>query len=90
MALRCVTIIGTLISHPCGQLASAMCGQCNKPVCPRHLSAQKPGVCVTCSAEHLAPEAPMAVAMEEMLVFTGEEVEAFEHRRDTSLHTYDS
>jgi hypothetical protein len=85
-----MTIIGTLISHPCGLPAAAICTQCGQGACPRHLSGQKAGLCVTCSGEHQAPAAPIAVAMEEMLAFTPEELEAFEQRRDTSLHTYDS
>lgn len=85
-----MTIIGTLVSHPCGQLASAICTQCSQPVCPRHLSAQKAGLCVSCSGEHQAPSTPMAVTIEEMLAFTETELAAFEQRRDTSLHTYDS
>lgn len=85
-----MTIIGTLVSHPCGQLASAICTQCSQPVCPSHLSAQKAGLCVSCSGEHKAPDKAMAVTIEEMLAFTETELAAFEQRRDTSLHTYDS
>ncbi|HWN67840.1 MAG TPA: hypothetical protein VNM90_09375 [Haliangium sp.] len=90
MASRCVTIIGTLVSHPCGQLASAICTQCSQPTCPRHLSGQKAGVCVTCSGEHVPAGTAMAVTFEEMLAFTDTELAAFEQRRETSLHTYDS
>jgi hypothetical protein len=90
MASRCMTIIGTLVSHPCGQLAAAICTQCSQPACPRHLSAQKAGLCVSCSSEHVPSSAPMAVTIEEMLAFTETELAAFEQRRDTSLHTYDS
>lgn len=85
-----MTIIGTLVSHPCGQLASAICTQCSRPVCPRHLSAQKAGACVTCSGEHVPSDVPMAVTIEEMLAFNETELAAFEQRRETSLHTYDS
>jgi hypothetical protein len=85
-----MTIIGTLVSHPCGQLASAICTQCSQPACPRHISAQRPGVCVSCSSEHVPTGAPMAVTMEEMLAFTDTELAAFDQRRDTTLHTYDS
>lgn len=85
-----MTIIGTLVSHPCGQLASAICTQCSQPVCPRHLSPQKAGVCVTCAGEHQHAGTAMAVTIEEMLAFNESELAAFEQRRDTSLHTYDS
>jgi hypothetical protein len=85
-----MTIIGTLVSHPCGQLASAFCTQCSQPACPRHISGQKAGTCVTCAGEHVASAAAMAVTIEEMLAFTETELAAFEQRRDTSLHTYDS
>lgn len=85
-----MTIIGTLVSHPCGQLASAICTQCSRPACPRHISAQKAGLCATCAGEHVPAELPMALTIEEMLAFTETELAAFEQRRETSLHTYDS
>lgn len=85
-----MTIIGTLVSHPCGQLASAICTQCGQPACPRHVNGQKAGVCVGCSGEHVPTGAPMAVTMEEMLAFTDTELAAFDQRRDATLHTYDS
>lgn len=85
-----MTIIGKLVSHPCGQLASAICTQCSQPVCPRHLSAKARGTCVTCSGEHTAPEAPIALTIEEMLAFTETELAAFDQRREPTLHTYDS
>ena len=85
-----MTIIGTLVSHPCGQLASAICTQCSRPACPRHISTQKAGTCVTCAGEHEAPGTSMALTIEEMLAFTATELAAFEQRGETSLHTYDS
>jgi len=89
MASRCTIVIGSLISHPCGQLASGVCPRCERAACPRHLRG-KEGVCVECTGDHVAPEAPVAVAMEEMMAFTDEEMGAFEQRGLLSLHTYDS
>ena len=59
-------------------------------MCERHTSKTTPGTCVTCSREHVPPQAPIAVGIHELYGFSDADAEAFEAGQPPSLHDFDS